>query len=156
MAKEMAMPKARRGRPKAKAGAESAKPMSGGSGFREEATTPFVAKLLDPHGVVAADRVADAFGMTKFQLAETLGLARETLYKSSRARAPKTQARMREMLEIIGRIEEWAGGKFQAMAWYRAQGIPAFGGRTAEALVKSGHAAAMREYLDHIAMGGFA
>jgi hypothetical protein len=128
---------------------------SGVPGFGEE-STPFVATMLDPSGVLAADRVADAFGMTKFQLAETLGLARETLYKSGRARAPKTQARIREMLEIIGRIEEWAGGKFQAMAWYRAQGIPAFGGRTAEALVKSGHAAAMREYLDHIAMGGFA
>ena len=128
---------------------------SGMPGFGEE-SPPFVATMLDPAGVLAADRVADAFGMTKFQLADTLGLARETLYKSGRARAPKTQARMREMLEIIGRIEEWAGGKFQAMAWYRAQGIPAFGGRTAEALVKSGHAAAMREYLDHIAMGGFA
>jgi len=124
-------------------------------GFGEEAT-PFVATLLDPNGVVAVDRVADAFGMTKFQLAETLGLPRETLYKSRRARAPKTQARIREMLEIICRIEDWAGGKFQAMAWYRAQGIPAFGGRTAESLVKSGYAGAMREYLDHMAMGGFA
>ena len=143
------------GRPPKKADAANAKPTPSAAGFREEAT-PFVATLLDSHGVVAVDRVADAFGMTKFQLAETLGLARETLYKSSRARAPKTQARMREMLEIIGRIEEWAGGKLQAMAWYRAQGIPAFGGRTAEALVKSGHAAAMREYLDHMAMGGFA
>jgi hypothetical protein len=128
---------------------------SGMPGFSEEAT-PFVATLLDPSGALAADRVAKLFGMTKLQLADTLGLAHETLYKSSRANAPKTQARMREMLEIIGRIEQWAGGKFQAMAWYRAQGIPAFGGRTAESLVKSGHAAAMREYLDHMAMGGFA
>jgi hypothetical protein len=149
------MTKPRRGRPtKAQARAETLNPTSGAVGFREEAT-PFVATLIDPQGVIAVDRVADAFGMTKFQLAETLGLARETVYKSSRARAPKTQARLREMLEIIGRIEEWAGGKFQAMAWYRAQGIPAFGGRTAEALVKSGHAAGMREYLDHMAMGGF-
>jgi Protein of unknown function (DUF2384) len=124
-------------------------------GFREGAT-PFVATMIDPKGVVAVDRVADAFRLTKSQLADTLGLAPETLYKSSRARAPKTQARMREMLEIIGRIEDWAGGKMQAMAWYRAQAIPAFGGRTAESLVKSGHAAAMRDYLDHMAMGGFA
>ena len=128
---------------------------SGVPGFGE-GTAPFVASLLDPAGVLAADRVAKTFGMTKLQLADTLGLAHETLYKSSRAEAPKTQARMREMLEIIGRIEGWAGGKFQAMAWYRAQGIPAFGGRTAESLVKSGHAGAMREYLDHMAMGGFA
>jgi len=148
------MPKAR-GRPKGKAGAESAKPMSGGSGFREEAT-PFVATLIDSSGVIAVDRVAGAFSLTKFQLADILGLARETLYKPARAHAPKTQARLREMLEIISFIEDWAGGKLQAMAWYRAQRIPAFGGRTAEALVKSGHAAAMREYLDHMAMGGFA
>ena len=124
-------------------------------GFGEEAM-PFVADFFDADGAVAADRVADAFRMTKSQLADTLGLAPETLYKSSRAHAPKTQARMREMLEIVGRIKDWAGGKLQAMAWYRAQPIPAFGHRTAEALVKSGHAGAMREYLDHIAMGGFA
>ena len=60
------------------------------------------------------------------------------------------------MLEIVSRISTWAGGKDQAMAWYRAQPIAAFGGRTAEALVKSGQAAALRDYLDHLAMGGFA
>jgi hypothetical protein len=128
---------------------------SGVQGFGEEAT-PFVATLLDRTGVLAVDRVADAFRMSKQQLAGTLGLAPETLYKPSRAHAPKTQARVREMVEIISRVEEWAGGKLQAMAWYRAQPIPAFGGRTAEALVKSGHASAVRDYLDHIAMGGFA
>ena len=129
--------------------------MSGAAGFREEAT-PFVATLIDPSGVVAVDRVADAFSLTKFQLADILGVARETLYKPSRAHAPKTQARMREMLEIISFVEDWAGGKLQAMAWYRAQAIPEFGGRTAESLVKSGHASAVRKHLDRIAMGGFA
>jgi hypothetical protein len=142
-------------RPGRDPGVVTAKPVSAPAGFRE-AAAPFAVEFFDAEGSVTADRVADAFRMTKSQLADTLGLSPETLYKSDRAHAPKTQARMREMLEIIGRIEEWAGGKFQAMAWYRAQGIPAFGGRTAEALVKSGHAAAMREYLDHIAMGGFA
>jgi hypothetical protein len=123
-------------------------------GFREE--PPLVASLLDPAGVLAVERVADVFGMSKFQLAETVGLKRETFYKASRARAPKTQARMREMLEIISRVVAWAGGKDQAMAWYRAQPIPELGGRTAEALVKSGRASAVRDYLDHIAMGVFA
>jgi len=148
------MPKTRQ----RKAERPDAAPMRGSpapSGFREE-TTPFVATLLDPAGVLAVDRVADAFKLTKFQLADILGLSRETLYKSSRAHAPKTQARMREMLEIIGLVEDWAGGKLQAMAWYRAQAIPAFGGRTAESLVKAGHASAVRDYIDHLAMGGFA
>ena len=60
------------------------------------------------------------------------------------------------MLEIVARIVEWAGGEKQAMAWYCTEPIPAFGGRTAEALVKEGRAAAVRDYLDRVATGGFA
>ena len=112
--------------------------------------------FIDPAGHVEIARVADSFGMSKSQLAETIGLGREALYKATRAHAAKTQSRVREMLEIVGRVAAWAGGKEQAMAWYRAQPIAAFGDRTAEALVKSGQAGALRDYLDHIAMGGFA
>ena len=60
------------------------------------------------------------------------------------------------MLEIIGRIARWSGGERQALAWYRAEPLPSFGGRTAEALVKEGKAAAVRDYLDRVATGGFA
>jgi hypothetical protein len=102
------------------------------------------------------DDVAESFGMSKGQLAETVGLSPETLHRFSRAFAPRTQTRLKEMLEIIGRVAAWAGGKDQAMAWYRAEPIPAFGGRTSEALVKKGKAGAVRDYLDHVAIGGFA
>jgi len=112
--------------------------------------------LMDRSGAISIERVADSFGLSKTQLAETVGLARESLYKADRNRTPKTQTRVREMLEIISRVTDWAGGKQQAMAWYRAQQIPAFGGRTAEALVKEGKAGAVRDYLDHLAVGGFA
>lgn len=117
---------------------------------------PLILSYMDQAGQIAAARVADGFGMSKSQLAETAGLARETLYRSERVGAPKAQGRLREMLEIISRVTDWAGGKDQAMAWYRAQPLPAFGGRTAEALVKDGKAAAVRDYLDHMALGGFA
>ena len=117
---------------------------------------PVLSGLFDAGGRVEIGEVADSFGMSKSQLAETIGLGRETLYKAARAQAARTQSRVREMLEIIGRVSAWAGGKEQAMAWYRAQPIPAFGGRTAESLVKSGQAGPLRDYLDHIAMGGFA
>jgi hypothetical protein len=117
---------------------------------------PLVLSLMEASGEIAIAEVAESFGMSKTQLAETAGLPAESLYKAARSRASKTQARMREMLEIISRVSDWAGGKTQAMAWYRAQPIPAFGGRTAEALVKDGKAGAVRDYLDHIALGGFA
>lgn len=115
-----------------------------------------VISLIDPAGQVAPDRVAETFRMSKAQLAQTLGLSSESLYKARRADAAKPQRRLKEMLEIIERISAWAGGKEQAMAWYRARPIAAFGGRTAEGLVKTGHADALRDYLDHLALGNFA
>jgi uncharacterized protein (DUF2384 family) len=110
----------------------------------------------DEHDNLLIDRVADRFGMSKTQLAQTVGLRPESLQRAKRATAPRTQTRVTEMLEIVGRVTAWAGGEKQAMAWYRAEPIPAFGGRTAEALVKDGQAAAVRDYLDHVATGGFA
>jgi Protein of unknown function (DUF2384) len=115
-----------------------------------------IASLMDERGAVRVDDVADAFSMSKAQLAETAGLAREVFQKASRRSGPKAQTRIREMLEIISLVQTWAGGPAQAMAWYRAEQIPAFGGRTAEALVKSGNAGAVRDYVDHLATGGYA
>ena len=105
---------------------------------------------------VDVERTAEVFNMTKGQLAETIGLAADTLQKAARRNAPKTQARVTELIEIIGRLEAWAGGRPQALAWYRGQPIAALDGRTAEALVKSGKAGLVRDYLDHLALGGFA
>ena len=117
---------------------------------------PLVWAYMNGRGQIAIAQVANDFGMSKSQLAETAGIARESVYRAARSRGAKTQGRLREMLEIIGRVTDWAGGKEQAMAWYRAQPLPPFGGRTAEALVKEGKAAAVRDYLDHLALGGFA
>lgn len=60
------------------------------------------------------------------------------------------------MLEIMHRIENWAGSLALAQAWYCGQPIPAFGGRTADALVQAGEIDALRDYLDHLARGGYA
>ena len=116
----------------------------------------FVTNFTDTAGTVDVDRVADALRMTKGQLAETIGLGVASLLKADRKTAPRTQRRVLEMLEIIALVRDWAGGQTQAMAWYRSQPIPALDGRTAEALVKSGEATAVRDYLDHLALGGVA
>jgi hypothetical protein len=123
---------------------------------RRLASEPLLIASFLGEGGVAIDKVAANFGMSKSQLAETIGLGREALYKSARLQAAKTQSRFRDMLEIISRIADWAGGKDQTMAWCRAQLIAAFGGRTAESLVKSGQAGVSRDHLDHLTLGGFA
>jgi hypothetical protein len=169
---QLARPRARKaGGPKAPAGAavnsgsqaarkmqalkkpKAAAPQAAPEGFRG---SRLVSAFVDEKGFVSVERVTGRFGMSKVQLAETIGVKRETIYRAARLEAPKTQARATEMLEIVGRIVDWAGGERQAMAWYRAEPIAAFGGRTAESLVKEGRASAVRDYLDHVATGGFA
>jgi hypothetical protein len=107
---------------------------------------------------VKLEAAARQLGMSSAQLLETAGVrSRRSRSDVTLAKLDKAaQARLREMLEIVIRISRWAGGKEQAVAWYRAEPIPAFGSRTAESLVKEGKAAAVRDYLDHVAMGGFA
>src|SRR6266849_1586764 len=97
----------------------------GGKGARPREGHPvrgarLVARFIDDNGIVAVDDVARWFGMSKGQLAATVGVRPETLQRVKRVAGPKTQSRVREMLEILGRVADWAGGKDQAMAWYRA------------------------------------
>jgi uncharacterized protein (DUF2384 family) len=115
-----------------------------------------LAQFLDRQGNVDIDEVIGAFRLTRSQLAETAGLAAATISKSDRREGARAQNRMREVIEILEHIREWAGSNAQALAWYRAEPIAALDGRTAEALVKSGEAGAVRDYLDHLALGGFA
>ncbi len=131
-------------------------PKAHGSGFKRALKGRLSAIVAVKGGKLPVEDVAQSLGMSKAQLAETAGVSIDTLYRTNRAGSAKTQARLREMLEIVDRVSDWAGGKDQAMAWYRAEPIPEFGGRTAESLVKDGKATAVRDYLDHVALGGFA
>jgi hypothetical protein len=82
----------------------------------------------------------------------------EWLEKAKEVRAAKAKARRHaeDASRIIERLTPWAGSLDQAMAWYRSQPIPGFGNKTAEALVRAGKARLVHEYLDGIAVGGFA
>lgn len=107
-------------------------------------------------GRIVVEKASSRLGLTKGQLAETVGLRADSLQRADRANAAKSQARMAEMLEIVSRVAKWSGGEKQALAWYRSEPIPAFADRTAESLVKEGRAAAVRDWLDAAALGGYA
>jgi uncharacterized protein (DUF2384 family) len=127
------------------------------SGQRRKGARPTIlAKYINERGIVDVSRMASGLFISRDQLARTAGLPATTVAKRERSLAARPQHRLREMLEILARVEDWAGGEAQALAWYRAQPIPALDGRTAEALVQDGRAASVRNYLDQLALGGFA
>jgi hypothetical protein len=89
-------------------------------------------------------------------LAAASGLSRDAVSKTRRLLAPATQARLREVAEVINRILPWCGSVPQAFAWYRSQPIPAFGDQTAEDLVRVGRSEHLKSYLVGMAVGGYA
>jgi hypothetical protein len=107
-------------------------------------------------GLIAADRLSDLLHITRAELATAVGLSRDSVSKSTRVGSPATQARLRDVVEIINRVRSWAGTPQQAFAWYRSQPLHSFGDQTAEALVKEGRAEAVKRHLDRIAVGGYA
>ena len=118
--------------------------------------TAFSSGLMNDDGLVEPDRLSAELRITKSELALVAGLSRDAVSKSARLRAPATQARLRDLVEILNRVRPWSGSAQQAFAWYRSQPLPSFGDQTAEALVKEGRAASVRRYLDRLAVGGYA
>ena len=107
-------------------------------------------------GLIDVDGLTARLQITKPVLAAAAGIAKESVSRKDRLKQPKTQAELRDFLEILNRIEDWAGGIDRAFAWYRSEPLPSFGDRTAADLVAAGHAEAVKTYLNRIAAGGYA
>ena len=106
--------------------------------------------------VFRPERIADALRTTKLEIASTLGLSRDAFSRSERIRAVKTQTRLREMLEILNRVEPQTGSALAAYAWFRSEALPGYGVLTPDQLVRDGHADYVHAYLDRVMAGGYA
>lgn len=100
--------------------------------------------------------IANALRTTKSEIAGTLGLGKDAFSRASRIRARKTQVRLRQMLEILNRVEVETGSPLAAYAWFRGQPLPSFGGATPDMLVREGRADHVHAFLDRITAGGYA
>jgi hypothetical protein len=106
--------------------------------------------------IFSPERIAEALRTTKGEITETLGLASDALSRRQRIEAAKTQTRLREMLEILNRVEAEAGSLLAAYAWFRSAPLPGFAGQTPQQLVREGRAKWVHDYLDAVAAGGYA
>ena len=118
--------------------------------------TSFLSQTAGQSGFVAADQLSDMLHITRAELAVAVGLSRDAVTKAARVSTHATQARLRDIVEILNRVRPWAGSPQQAFAWYRSQPLPAFGDQTAAELVRDGRAVHVMSYLGGLALGGYA
>src|ERR1700676_4416606 len=93
-------------------------------------------------------KIAEGFRTTSEEVARTAGLGKDAVQRKERVRSDKTQRRLREMVEIINKVEPRFGSAMMAYAWYRSEPLPGFSGQTAMQLVRSGRADEVLEYID--------
>lgn len=113
-----------------------------------------LAKIVEDD-LISPTLLAGLLRTHKKEVAETLGLAVDAISRKDRIRSAMTQTRLREMVEILNKVEPMMGSPITAYAWYRSEPLPSFGGDTPEQLVKEGRAEVVRSYLDRMMAGGY-
>ncbi len=104
-------------------------------------------------GQFAPARIAEALRTTRDEVARTVGLGRDAVMRPDRIASAKTQKRLREMVEILNRVEPRFGSALIAYAWYRSEPLSGFAGLTAMQLVREGRAAEVMDYIDAVDAG---
>lgn len=104
-------------------------------------------------GFFAPGKIAQALRTTSAEVARTAGLGRDAVQRKDRVRSHKTQRRLREMVEILNKVEPRFGNALMAYAWYRSEPLPGFSGQTAMQLVREGRADEVLDFIDAIDAG---
>jgi Protein of unknown function (DUF2384). len=104
-------------------------------------------------GLFAPRRIAEVLRTTSEDVASSAGLGRDAVQRRDRLRSGRTQRRLREMVEVLAKVEPRFGSALMAYAWYRAQPLPGFSGQTAMQLVKAGRVNEVLDYVDAIDAG---
>lgn len=107
-------------------------------------------------GLFAPRKIMAVLGTTSEDIARTLGLGKDAIQRRERIQSDKTQRRLREMVEILTKVEQRFGSPLMAYAWYRAEPLPGFAGQTAMQLVQRGRAHDVLDYVDAVDAGVYA
>jgi len=105
------------------------------------------------NGYFAPRKIADTLLTTSAEVARTAGLGRDAVQRADRIKSDKTQRRLREMVEILNKVEPRFGSALLAYAWYRSEPLPGFSGQTAMQLVRDGRAEDVLDYIDAVDAG---
>lgn len=115
-----------------------------------------VIKAYTDQGLFDPRRIAKALLTTSEDLARSTGLGKDAMLRDARVRNPKTQTQLRELVEVLNKVEGRFGSALIAYAWFRSQPLPGFAGQTAMNLVQNGRGSDVLEYIDAVDAGIFA
>lgn len=101
-------------------------------------------------------KIAATLRTSSEEIALSLGLAKDAVQRRRRIQSDKTQRRLRELVEVINKVEPRFGSGLIAYAWFRSEPLAGFDGRMAMQLVKECKAQQVLDYIDAVDAGVFA
>lgn len=104
-------------------------------------------------GIFSPRKIAEVLLTTSEEIARSAGLGKDAIQRKDRLRSDKTQRRLREVTEIINKVEPRFGSALMAYAWYRSEPLPGFSGLTAMQVVREGRANEVLDYIDAVDAG---
>lgn len=104
-------------------------------------------------GQFAPRKIAEVLRTTSAEVARTAGLGRDAVQRKDRLNSDRTQRRLREMVEVLNKVEPRFGSPLMAYAWYRSEPLPGFGGQTAMQLVRDGKVDEVLAFIDAVDAG---
>ena len=107
-------------------------------------------------GLFAPRKIAAILRTTSDEVASSVGLGKDAVQRRDRVRSDRTQRKLREMVEVLNKVEPRFGSSLIAYAWYRSEPLSGFSGQTAMQLVKDGRAHDVLDYIDAVDAGIFA
>lgn len=104
-------------------------------------------------GVFDPGVISKTLRTTSEEVAMTVGLSKDTLHRRARIEAPKTQRKLRELVEVLNKVAPRFGSALIAYAWLRSEPLSGFGGMTAMQLIQAGQAQDVLTYIDAVDAG---
>ena len=119
--------------------------------------TGFIADVTESkEGGISPKRLSERLRMPisgKDGLSSLVNLHRNTLTRSPGS--TKVQMRLGELSKILAYATELAGDSNRAVIWFRYQPLRGFDNKTAEDLVRAGHAGAVMKHLETLYHGAY-
>ena len=105
------------------------------------------------NGVFAPRKIVAVLRTTSDELARSLGLGKDAIQRKDRIGSDRTQRRIRQMVEVLNKVEPRFGSALLAYAWYRSEPLAGFAGQTAMQLVQNNRADDVLNYIDAVDAG---
>ncbi|MEO0669876.1 MAG: MbcA/ParS/Xre antitoxin family protein [Pseudomonadota bacterium] len=111
---------------------------------------------MSKHGLFEPRHIAASLRTSAEEVAQTVGLGKDAVQRRARISSAKTQRRLRELVEVLNKVQPRFGSDLIAYAWFRSEPLAGFDGRTAMQLVQAGRAQQVLDYIDAVDAGVYA